>query len=249
MRLTAACASSKLPRIAIAWIFASDGVVICRRCMREVPTLGKNTATSVPSTPAKPCIAAEPVSPLVAVRTKTRRPLAAWRMKTGSIESATSLNAPVLPWKSSRMSKPSAATIGVASPSGKRESRRSTASSRTASGKSPNSLASTWRSASPRFANAGNAVASTFAGTYSPPSGASPWKTDSTAVASIPFLVDTYFMVFSVQIQFEAGLFRLTASAWIESQSIHFALQAEKRRFITAIASLLLSTRMLFLPS
>ena len=127
MRFTAAWASSKLPRIATAWTFASDGVVIWSRCMRDVPTSGKNTTTSVPSTPAKPCIAAEPVSPLVAVRTSVRRPFAAWRMKTGSIESATSLKAPVFPWKSSRILKPSASTSGIGSPAGKRDNRRSTA--------------------------------------------------------------------------------------------------------------------------
>ena len=176
MRLTAACASSKLPRIAIAWTFGSAGVVIWRRWIFDVPTFGKKTATSVPSTPAKPCIAAEPVSPEVAVRMRTRRPPAAWRMKTGSIERATSLNAPVLPWKSSRICIPSAATSGIGSAAGKRLSRRSTAAVRTSAGKSPKSAASTASSASRSVRIDARSIfsAPVRTGTYSPPSGARP---------------------------------------------------------------------------
>src|SRR5574344_63292 len=80
MRLTAVWASSKLPRIAKAWTFFAVGVVICRRWMREVPTFGKKTATEALGQSAKPAIEAEPVSPEVAVRTRTRRPFAAWAM-------------------------------------------------------------------------------------------------------------------------------------------------------------------------
>ncbi len=161
--------------------------------MREVPTLGKNTATSVPSTPENPCIAADPVSPLVAVKTSTRRPPAAYFMKTGSIESATSLNAPVLPWKSSRIRNPSAETSGIGSAAGKRESRRSTAAVRTSAGKSPNNFPNTYSSQarkSPSLEKSSSPFSSAQTGTYRPPSGASPRKIVSAHVASSPLRVD-----------------------------------------------------------
>ena len=59
----------------------------------------------IPGTSAKPVSAAEPVSPLVAVRIRMRslRPSfsMAQRISCGSTDSATSLNAAVGPWNSS----------------------------------------------------------------------------------------------------------------------------------------------------
>ena len=40
IRFTADCASSKFPLMPIAWTFGSDGVVIWRRCIVEVPVAG-----------------------------------------------------------------------------------------------------------------------------------------------------------------------------------------------------------------
>ena len=71
-------------------------------------------------------------------------------MKTGSIDRATSLNAPVRPWKSSRMWRESFSTRGIGSSAGKRERRRSTAALRTSSGKSSKSESRTNFSAAPR---------------------------------------------------------------------------------------------------
>ena len=124
MRFTAAWASSKLPRMAMPCTLGADGVVIWSFWMREVPVCGKNTAISTPGTFAKPAIAAEPVSPEVAVRISTRLPCAAAVMKTGSTERATSLKAPVGPWKSSRILKPSASTSGMGSSAGNLARRR-----------------------------------------------------------------------------------------------------------------------------
>ena len=145
----------------------------------------------MPSTPAKPCIAAEPVSPLVAVSTSTRRPAAAWRMKTGSIDRATSLNAPVRPWKSSRKWSAPFSTTGTGSAAGKRERSRSTASLRTPSGMSPKNSASTSSSAL-RSVSAERmpAISPTPTGRYSPPSRASPRKTVSTPDACSPVRVE-----------------------------------------------------------
>ena len=73
--------------------------------MREVPVLGKKTAISMPGTSAKPAIAAEPVSPDVAVTIMMRSAppsLAEVRaIRRGSICRATSLKALVGPPKSS----------------------------------------------------------------------------------------------------------------------------------------------------
>ena len=199
MRFTAACASSKLPLMATAWTFLSAGVVIWRRCTFEVPTFGKKTSTSVPSTPAKPCIAAEPVSPDVAVRMRTRLPPAAYFMNTGSIESATSLKAPVLPWKSSRIFMPSASTSGIGSFSGKRDRRRSAAAVRTSAGRSSKRRAITASSASRIVLIVVKSIGATpvIVGTNSPPSGASPWNTLSALDASIPLRVETNFITSS----------------------------------------------------
>ena len=174
MRLTAACASSKLPRMAMPCTFFAAGVVICRRWMREVPVCGKKTAISTPGTLAKPAIAAEPVSPDVAVRMRTRRPCAAAVIRTGSTERATSLNAPVGPWKSSRILKPSASTSGVGSFAGNLERRLRMASSRTDSGTSSKNAPRAMRSASASVAAEPSGRGRGDAGTKSPPSGASP---------------------------------------------------------------------------
>ena len=183
MRFTAACASSKLPRMAMPCTLGADGVVIWSFWMREVPVCGKNTAISTPGTSAKPAIAAEPVSPEVAVRISTRLPCAAAVMKTGSTERATSLNAPVGPWKSSRILRPSASTSGTGSSAGNFARRLRIASSRTVSGTSSKSEPKAARSASASVAQSLPVGAGRALGTNNPPSGASPRRMASRDVA------------------------------------------------------------------
>ena len=57
---------SNVPSIAMAWTFASTGVVIWRRCTSETRPLGKRINTLAASKPRKASIAADPVSPEVA---------------------------------------------------------------------------------------------------------------------------------------------------------------------------------------
>ena len=177
MRLTAAWASSKLPLIANAATFGAEGVVIWRRWMREVPVSGKNTATAAPGQSAKPAMAADPVSPLVAASTRTRsRPAAdaACAISTGSIDRATSLNAPVGPRNSSRNVQDADSTSGTGS-DGKRDRRRATAARRTSAGMSGKNASSTADSADSRSGCAPRR-GGTPRGTKSPPSGASPFR-------------------------------------------------------------------------
>ena len=60
--------SSKLPSTAQAATLAPGMAVICRRWISLTPSRGYRTSAAVPGRSRKPFIAAEPVSPDVAVR-------------------------------------------------------------------------------------------------------------------------------------------------------------------------------------
>ena len=99
--------SSKLPATARLVTFGASTVVICRRCTGETRPSGCSIVMRARESPATAAIAALPVSPLVAPTMVMRwsRASSTWSNMRPRNCMATSLNASVGPWNSSRMKR------------------------------------------------------------------------------------------------------------------------------------------------